>query len=343
MALTKAQISKIQELIRRRFLAFTYEAVGERALTRSEIRELKRLGLIRDSVRNMVADPYILGKVVSTVERGRVRDVSLERILKLFGSTDKLGPVEKQAIKYAQDHAGQYIRGIGDALVKEVGATAARIAAQNLRAVRKEVVGALRDRSTVSELSTALRDATDDTFRDWRRVASTEINDAIQNGIYNELHDKSDEGRNQLVYKRPAPDGCRYCKAVYLKEDGFTPKIFRLRDLAPSNIGRKAKDWLPTVGSVHPWCQCQLHPVIEGFDFVKQRTVGTPFVSEGTSYKLGQVVDEEIYARLTVSQKNKLRWDAVLSYTGKTPKASVRKSLDNSAISENDSECVCSY
>jgi len=41
--LTKNQLEKIQEIIRKRFLRLTYETVGDRALTEAELVELKKL------------------------------------------------------------------------------------------------------------------------------------------------------------------------------------------------------------------------------------------------------------------------------------------------------------
>jgi len=94
----------------------------------------------------------------------------------------------------------------------------------------------------------------DDKNKDWARIAHTEINTAVQNGVYQRIKEESDDGADQLVFKRPAPDACRYCKKLHLQSDGVTPKIFKLSELAESNVGLKAVDWRPVVGSVHPWC-----------------------------------------------------------------------------------------
>ena len=344
MALTKRQIEKIQRAIKSRTLAFVHEAIGERALTRGEIRQLKELGLLRSNVRNLVMEPYAFGKLIALTDRRKATDMSYDEARRRV--KENLIPktaVERRAIEYAQDHAGQYIRALGTTLSTTATTTTARAGMDALRAVKKEVVGALKNRKTVSELKTALFSAVDDTYRDWHRVAFTEMNDAIQNGIYEEIKRQSDDGENQLVYKRPNPDGCKYCKALYLDADGITPKIFRLRDLAPSNVGRKAKDWLPTVGSIHPWCSCQLHTVIEGFSFVKKRVVAEDFVSQGKQYRKGEIVEVGVFDNLSASQKMKTREESVLAHTGKKLERSFRKGLGSALISETECDHTFSY
>ena len=169
----------------------------------------------------------------------------------------------------------------------------------------------------------------------WRRVASTELNNAIQNGIYHSIADTSDEAGDQLVYKLPNPDACKYCKAVYLEDDGVTPKIFKLNQLEETNIGRKANDWGPTVGAVHPWCSCQLITIPDGYDFLKKKVVGTEFEHEGTKHKKGTIIGDELFPLLGSNKENIIE-NAVLSYTGTTGRP-----VEKSMYPDNDIVCEC--
>jgi hypothetical protein len=339
--LTKRQLKQIEEIISKRFLAFTYEALGSRALTEDELRQLKDAGLLRESVRTFTSDSYTLGKVVALIDRATAEGLSYEDAFRMAKKMTPTTDVERKMIQYANDHAGEYIKGLRDDMVKEVKASATRTGRSAFRAVQDEVADAIENRKTVKELKTALYDAIDDRARDWQRIASTEMNDAIQQGIYAEIREKSEHGAEQLVYKRPAPDSCQHCKRVYLGSDGI-PKIFKLSELADSNIGRKAKDWLPTIGSVHNWCQCQLHILPEGYGFVKRRVVLVPFSRDGKEYKKGQIVDDGEFAGMNDSQKAKTGFDAVLSYTGERP--TLERSLKSLPLSDNgEDQCVCGY
>jgi hypothetical protein len=59
------------------------EALGEDALTEEEINELKRLGLLRGSVRHFVGDSYTLGKIAQLVERAKAEEMSYAEAMKI--------------------------------------------------------------------------------------------------------------------------------------------------------------------------------------------------------------------------------------------------------------------
>ena len=101
--------------------------------------------------------------------------------------------------------------------------------------------------------------------RDWHRVVNTEVWDAKLQGETNAILSGnspfSSDKEETMVYKRPAPDCCPVCKKLYLEKDGVTPKVFKLADLLSNgtNFGRKQGDWVATLGTVHPNCQCTLN------------------------------------------------------------------------------------
>lgn len=333
--LTKAQLKRIEEIIRKRFLVFTYENLGEKALTEEELDELKRSGLLRPGVRDFVGDSHTLGRIAKLVGASSASTLGYDDVLKRAKKLKPITAVERKMIDWSRSNAAQYIRGLRDDMVKEVGAASSRVAISAIRAVQDEVAGAIESRKTVGELKTALNDAIDDRFRDWQRVASTEMQSAIQRGIYAEIREH--HGADQLVFKRPNPNACKYCKRVYLEPDGFTPKVFLLSELEDSNYGLRAADWGPTIGPVHPWCQCQLQMVPEGYDFKTSWVVDEPF----GGYKRGQVISDAVYTGLDVEDRKKLRKDAILEYTGTTAKPSTRKSFSHE--SDEDDDCICCY
>jgi len=330
--LTKNQLKKIEEIIRKRFLRLTYDALGERALTESELNTLKRAGLLKPSVRHFVGDAYTLGKIVSHMDKATASRITYD---KAMAAAEKfpMTEVEKEMVNFASDHAGQYIQGIAENTVKEVRAIGARHSMDALTRVKEEVAEAIKDRKTVGELKTVLHRVIKGKERDWLRVASTEMNDAIQKGIHAEIKKNSPVGGGQLVYKRPSPNACKYCKRLYLRRDGVTPKIFTLDDLTISNIGLSSSDWTPTIGSAHPWCQCQLSPVPDGFDFVISHIATEDF----GGYKRGQVVDN--FSALSEDDKKKTRKDAILSFTGENSSPTIEKSFGL----DDEEECTCHY
>lgn len=336
--LTKAQLKRIEEIIKERFLVFTYESLGERALSEDELRELKRLGVLRANVRDFVGDGYTLGKIAQLVDRTTATSLTFEQVLTMSKRMLKAPTdVEKKMIDWARNNSARYIQGIRDDMVKEVAGAASRAAVSAIRTVQDEVAGAIEARETVGELKTSLFRAIDDRFRDWQRVASTEMQGAIQHGIYHEIREK--RGAAQLVFKRPNPNACKYCKKVYLESDGYTPRVFMLSELADTNYGRRAADWNPTIGPVHPWCQCQLMEIPDGYDFKTMWVVSEPF----DRYKKGEIISEAVYAELDIEDRKKLRKDAGLEYTGTTAKPSTAKSFRFDSDEDDDHDCLCSY
>lgn len=331
--LTKAQLKKIEEIVRKRILSFKFEALGERALTSEEIDQLKAAGLLNPSVRNFTGDAYTLGKIASRIDRELARGVTYEQVLKMARKLP-MTTVEKRAIQFAKDHAGEYITKIGDDLVREVRGESARTA---LGAVRNEVSSAIELRETTSQLKTRLFAAIDDKNKDWDRVAATEMQTAIQHGIYQDIHENY--GGEQLVYKRPSPSACKHCIRLHLEDDNITPRVFKMTDLEPSNIGRKANNWVAVIGPVHPWCQCQLHIIPEGFSFVKNKVADKPFTFEGKKYGAGAIVPATAFAGMSPEVKQNVRDEAIMGFTGKTAKLSksvgpLDPASDYEAISE---------
>jgi hypothetical protein len=320
MPLTKRQVDEVLDIIDRHMLSLTYEALGPRALTPYEIGKLKRMGLLRESVRHMTVDPSTLGKLVALLPPTAAAGITYDMVLRAVKNIPQTA-VEKESIQYATDHAGAYIKGLRDTMVRDARAEVTRSAASASRMVQENVSEAIAERQTVGELKTRLFDSFEDRSRDWHRVAQTEMNNALQHGSYREIRKTSDDGADQLVFKRPNPDACKYCISLYLKEDGITPKVFKLKDLADSNFGRKAASWLPTVGSVHPYCACQLGVVPEGYSFVKMNTAKETFEAGDKTYRPGEIIPDDVYDGLSRRLKSKTKHDAILTHTGETARA----------------------
>ena len=61
------------------------------------------------------------------------------------------------------------------------------------------------------------------------------------------------------------------------------PRIFLLSELEANgtNVGRKRRDWLPTVGAVHPWCREILLDIPKGWGFNDAWEIVPPDQIEG--------------------------------------------------------------
>jgi len=309
--LTRSQLKKIEAIIRKRFRAFSYRTLGRRALTEEELEDLKSQGLLPASTREYIADGVTIGKISAALGPMTARGLSYDQILEMLKRMHPQTGIEKKAIEYATDHAGQYIQGLEDDMVRDVRLGATK---NSIEVLRQEVSNAIKERVTPSQLKSNLFTLIDNRGRDWQRIASTELQNAIQHGIYHEIRESTEQGDHALCYKRPAPNACKHCKRLYLDSEG-KPKIFRLKDLIVSNVGRKAANWKPCIEATHPWCGCQLFMLPKGHEFGLRRVASDDFEHAGKKYRRGQLVDD-IYGDLDTENKRKTSIDAVLEYTG---------------------------
>lgn len=307
MALTKRQLEKIQKLIEDRLLRFTLENVGPEALTDAEVRAVKSMGLVRNNVRNLVADSYTMGKIVSLIHpRTEAKGLSYADLEKMVRRNSiPMTAVEKSMIRIAKAQAGQYIKGLKDRMLKDLAVTSLTGEEMAINAVRNGIAEGIAKRQTISQVASSLFDQFNDRSRDWRRIAHTEINNSIQKGIYERVKHESPKGPEQLVFKRPNPDACKYCNKVYLESDQITPIIFKISQLEETNIGKKAADWQATIGGVHPWCRCQLSAVPDGYGFETRHFDDS-----------GKEIPDTVYSTLSDADKEKATKRAVLTYKG---------------------------
>lgn len=202
---------------------------------------------------------------------------------------------ERASAEHAKLRAAEHLRGLGNKVGATLGSVlieADAELARQMRAITNDVLGAhfgdeesaerLRQRakelgkdegffdgafrSTIGRVASDLGHATGDWSRDWTRIVQTEAERATQEGLADAWVTREEEeataaGRppNRIVAcKIPRPDACKHCVALHL-EDGH-PRLFYLDELTANgdNVGRKAADWRPGVGPVHPYCACQL-------------------------------------------------------------------------------------
>lgn len=199
----------------------------------------------------------IIGKLIGEAEkRGHkaakvlfnTLPVTLEQVERPYtvrmeaGGKIPMVPLQSQeltAARYAQMRAGDYIATKNQELI--IG-------------VRQTVMKATQERWNAQKLAGELFDRFGEANRDWRRIAITELALAGNNGYLGTL----DDGENVIIQE--SADMCKHCRRL---NHG---KIFRYtinpRDaderndvwLDKTNVGRKVKDWVPTV-PLHPHCR----------------------------------------------------------------------------------------
>lgn len=281
---------RVEAIIADHHLAFKVEVLGPTAVSKADLKRLQKKGLIKlpkkaRRGRGMVSVPaaHEVGSLASKAGEEAVEKMSEDDFWEYIShAPPRMTELEREAIAASRNRVGNLIVGLGDKVTDRFGAVLHEEDAKARReialtSVRREVAMAVAKRKTAQQLATQLQRKLGDVRRDWLMVAHTEMHNVLEEGKTNALINRSPSGSDPLVFKRTRPDACRYCKVLYL--DGKRPRVFRLSQLSGngSNQGRKARrptltgphatEWLPVIGATHPWCQCTLHELPEGFDF----------------------------------------------------------------------------
>lgn len=200
-----------------------------------------------------------------------------------------LSRTEREAIHWAEEHAAEYVRGLSKRIAAELTSQVVAASTEHARErpgvdeleigespltredIRDVVITSVKKREAWRKIVTRLGDQSGDWSRDLGRIAATEKTRALQEGFARGLAKQQRKDPAKIrVAKLPAPTACKHCVALHLTGGaGSPPRIFPLSELVSngSNVGKRARDWLPTVGPVHPWCQCELVHVPEGWHF----------------------------------------------------------------------------
>lgn len=274
-------IHKILELIDDEHLVFIASVLGKGYLTQTEVRRLRQQGLLTSASEDLVQEAYMFGVYSGRLPAKAPEDIKLGEFVRFMGGTlPALSFEEKKAVEHAKRNLAVYIRGLGNAMSKKGHQILidgdSKLRRTRMMQIRKVGSEGIDQRKTVRRIAQQLKELTQDQTRDWMRIVVTEVNNAVQEGRLASIIKAG--GKDPMVFKRVRPDACPYCKLLYLKKDGVTPKVFRLSELINngSNVGRKAgrphhkhTGWKACVESTHPWCMCVLMHLPDGFSFDK--------------------------------------------------------------------------
>lgn len=195
-----------------------------------------------------------------------------------------LSAAETEALSWAQFRAGEHCQGLANTLAAKTRALVVEVLSENrqqvlvgseprrgamLDAIRQATAEHIEGRTSRRQLRSRLLELTQDGARDWQRIAETESQRAHDMGVAMDIATR--HGGEAQVYKRPAPNACPKCVKAYTV-DGTVPRLFALGELAANgtNQGRKAVEWVPTLGPMHPWCACALRHMPPNMTFDSQ-------------------------------------------------------------------------
>jgi hypothetical protein len=266
MVISKETLAKIKDIIDRNYRNLTVSVLGDSVLTPEEKKALEREGVKvegSESLLELVYNHNFINQEGTPNAPTSVQDMRAQQAIP--------GVVPKgEAHDYAVEHANEIARQLLDKMNQDVSTRIEGFirdtnneykanALQNLDRVQE--ADELVKEGMVSQIKAKLRDTAGAADRDWRRIAVTEISNAIGIGSTDRIVAKNADKqlKDVYVFRIIVEDAktCKYCRSFYQDADG-SPKLYRLSTILGngSNYGKKAADWRPTIQATHPNERC---------------------------------------------------------------------------------------
>lgn len=268
MLFTEDQINEIIRLVDFTHTMFIAGNISTKVLSESDKKILSDFGIDISKLEKDFTpyeQLYHFGRLASILGPLNSQKVTFSDLKKYLqrGQFIPLSSSERDTLTYLEKKSYSYIKGLGEGIksfmVNSVGD-------ENLakREYYEKVIGdslkrAVVERDSVKSIVSEIGSKTGDWERDLGRIAETELQNAYEYG--KGAHFNEEYGNKRVYYKQVYPGACQYCIKLYLTNGiGSEPRLFTYQELLDNgtNIGKKAKDWKATLGTVHPFCRCDL-------------------------------------------------------------------------------------
>lgn len=287
---TPDQIQELIDVIRAQHLTFSIQNIGKSILTTEDEKILSKYGIkIPEDSPSKIDEAYKFGKLSMALKKEEVESMNYTDFKK-FVANGKMMPYtdkEKSIIEYLKQKTYSHIKNlegkIGSDLKVAIFNKQSTHRAQYEKLIQNELLSGAVNRKSLAEIVSDLGRKTQDYSRDFGRIVATEMHNAFEFGRASQLIAETGKDDPE-VYKHTFNGVCKYCIKAYLKAGlSSEPKIFKLSTLIANgtNIGKKAENWLPVLGALHPWCFDDKTEVLtnNGFKFFKDLDKTEKFMS----------------------------------------------------------------
>lgn len=177
----------------------------------------------------------------------------------------------------AVTRAGEFARGLGqemgadlehmvmeewhdETIVSEVDADKR---AEQLDIIREETAREMVEAKDARALARRLAEKTGDYAHNWERIARTELQAAYNDARV--IAGVEDYGSNTQIARIHEGNACEDC--IRLFGPSQNPVVFSVQELFENgtNVGKRRRDWAPTIFPLHPNCRCDTVIVPPGF------------------------------------------------------------------------------
>lgn len=300
MIFTKKQIEQLLELIDIQSVYLIGFNLGEDGLTTADTELLRKHGVSLDSVVNKYPpylQSYLWGRLAALLSEHQASLVTYENFVDYIKSKqwEPLTKREKAEYEIAKQKTYQHIKSFGgrikssvnDIIIEEDQSTIM----EQERVLSGELKASILDRRNLQSIVSNIGRKLNDWTKDWGKIVDTELQDIYNRGKAIQIAEKY--GLEQKVYKDTYAGACRWCIRLHTTAGiGSEPIIFTLDELYAngSNVGLPKDQWRATVGPEHPFCRCDIRPVLEGQEWDEKNkrfaTVATTSTNRKSKVKI---------------------------------------------------------
>lgn len=263
MIFTPAEIQKLFNIVDYRLARIVGDVLGKEFLTSEDKELLKKNGF--DIEKELIKLPpyyqaFLFGRVSALLSPIQTKQLDYKDLTTYIERRDyqKLTEREKAEYRAAATRTYSYIKGMGHRFKETISNAISEQEIKNTveyRQLDNSVKEGILRRKSVQSITNNISNRLQDWNRDWGRIVETEMQDIYCLGKAQIIMEK--HGTEALVYKHVFPQACSHCRHLYTTGGiGSKPRIFKISQLISNgdNIGRKAKDWKPVLGTTHPFC-----------------------------------------------------------------------------------------
>ncbi len=266
---TLEEIQRILEKVSFEIALFGATNLGLDVISDYEKHLLRTYGIDLDKIAELGVTPFeqsfLFGRLVGLIgdtNAGKLDYSDFQQYI-LGKQYLPLSELENLTLSVAKRRSYSHIKGLENGIKKDIEGVILDNQMKH-RVHYEKIIGdaverAIFERKSVRSVISEIGHKTKNWERDLGRIADTEMSTVFQEGISAQILGK--HGEDAKVYKDVYPGACRHCIRLFLTGGiGSQPRIFKLKQLIANgtNIGRKVDDWKPVIGSIHPWCRCQL-------------------------------------------------------------------------------------
>lgn len=289
-----SQIHDLLEVLNKQNLVFISSKLGVNYLTEDEVHKLQSYGInpyhLYKETNDIAKMSFHFGMISDAINQVDAKQLTLEHLKDYFEKGNHI-PLTKTELNTIESIKKQYLGDIkanNGQIFRDVNNIISKNEKNNRKAyedvIRDEVQKGILAKKTASEIARDLARKTGDWTRNFKRIVDYISHQAFDEGRAASISDKY--GDDALVAKNVYLGACRYCIKAYLTAGiGSKPKVFKLSQLKAngSNIGRKAADYKPVVGSTHLHCRCTLFSVDKQFEW-NEKTQNFDQLKENKEY-----------------------------------------------------------